>query len=69
MEAGKGLDKNAYDSQENWSEDSHQKIHYWREKSHYSVFINRIDKILKDEPQKTFFLAARHHSRLLLQMR
>jgi glycosyltransferase involved in cell wall biosynthesis len=57
MEAGKGLDKNAYDSQENWSQESHKQIHYWREKSHYSVFLKRIDSLLEDEPGRKIFLA------------
>jgi hypothetical protein len=57
MEAGKGRDQNAYDSQENWSKDSHEQIHYWREKSHYSVFLKRIDSLLKDEPGRKIFLA------------
>jgi hypothetical protein len=57
MEAGKGRDNNAYDSQENWSKDSHEQIHYWREKSHYSVFLKRIDALLEDEPDRKIFLA------------
>jgi signal peptidase I len=57
MEAGKGRDNNAYDAQENWSKNSHEQIHYWREKSHYSVFIKRIDGLLDKEPDKKIFLA------------
>jgi hypothetical protein len=57
MEAGKGRDNNAYDSQKNWSKDSHEQIHYWREKSHYSVFLKRIDSLLKDDPGRNIFLA------------
>lgn len=57
MEAGQGRDNNAYDSQENWSKDSHEQIHYWREKSHYSVFLKRIDTLLENEPNKNIFLA------------
>jgi hypothetical protein len=57
MEAGQGRDNNAYDSQENWSKDSHEQIHYWREKSHYSVFLKRIDTLLEDEPYRKIFLA------------
>ncbi|PUE11070.1 hypothetical protein B9Z51_01720 [Limnohabitans sp. T6-5] len=57
MEAGQGRDNNAYDSQENWSKDSHEQIHYWREKSHYSVFLKRIDTLLEDEPDRRIFLA------------
>jgi glycosyltransferase involved in cell wall biosynthesis len=57
MEAGKGRDKNAYDSQENWSKDSHEQIHYWREKSHYSVFLKCIDSLIKSEMDRKVFLA------------
>jgi len=57
MEAGKGRDNNAYDSQENWSKDSHEQIHYWREKSHYSVFLKRIDMLIKDYPDRHIFVA------------
>lgn len=57
MEAGKGRDNNAYDSQENWSKDSHEQIHFWREKSHYSVFLKRIDALIEGEPQRKIFLA------------
>jgi glycosyltransferase involved in cell wall biosynthesis len=57
MEAGKGRDNNAYDSQENWSKDSHEQIHYWREKSHYSVFLKRIDALLEEGSDRKIFLA------------
>jgi glycosyltransferase involved in cell wall biosynthesis len=57
MEAGQGRDNNAYDSHENWGKDSHEQIHYWREKSHYSVFQKRIDTLLEDEPYRKIFLA------------
>jgi glycosyltransferase involved in cell wall biosynthesis len=57
MEAGKGLDNNAYDSPENWNKESHEQIHFWREKSHYSVFIKKIDSLLAAEPHKHIFLA------------
>ena len=57
MEAGKGLDHNPYDSQENWSKESHDQIHYWRDKSHYSSFIKRLDQLIKDEQDISIFLA------------
>jgi hypothetical protein len=57
MEAGKGRDNNAYDSPVNWSPESHEKIHYWREKSNYSVFIKRIDKLLSLDSNLKFFLS------------
>jgi len=57
MEAGAGLDNNTYDSIENWSQEGHDQIHYWREKSHYSHFIKRIDQLLADDKEKKIFLA------------
>jgi glycosyltransferase involved in cell wall biosynthesis len=57
MEAGKGRDSNGYDSQENWSEDSHKLIQYWREKSHYSVFLKRIDTLLENGSDRKIFFA------------
>lgn len=57
MEAGKGLDHNTYDSVENWTEDGHEQLHFWREKSHYSHFIKRIDQLFKENPNSRLFLA------------
>lgn len=58
MEAGKGLDHNSWDSIENWTEESHRQIHYWREKSHYSRFIRRIDDLFREQPDLQLFVAA-----------
>ena len=57
MEAGKGLDHNTYDSAQNWSAESHEKIHYWRQKSHYTVFMRYIDKLVMAQPELQIFLA------------
>jgi hypothetical protein len=57
MEAGKGLDHNAYDSAQNWSAESHEQIHYWRAKSHYSAFLRRLDKLVSEQPEMRIFLA------------
>ena len=57
MEAGAGLDHNTYDSVENWTQEGHDQLHFWREKSHYSNFIKHIDKIFAQEPELTLFLA------------
>lgn len=58
MEAGKGLDHNTYDSIDNWTLDGHAQIHYWREKSHYSNFVNKIDSMRENDDRFNFFLAA-----------
>lgn len=57
MEAGKGLDHNTYDSIENWTAEGHDEIHFWRDKSHFSNFIKRIDKLLEADDELSIFLA------------
>lgn len=57
MEAGKGLDNNTYDSVENWTEEGHEQLHYWRDKSHYSHFVKRIDQLFQENPNISLFLA------------
>jgi len=57
MEAGKGLDHNSYDARANWSQESHDQIHYWRGKSHYSAFLRRIDALFAEQPGRSLFLA------------
>lgn len=57
MEAGKGLDHNSYDASANWSQESHDQIHYWRGKSHYSAFLRRIDALFAEQPRRNLFLA------------
>ena len=57
MEAGKGLDHNTYDSVENWTQEGHDQLHYWREKSHYSAFIKRIDQLIEEDNELKLFVA------------
>jgi hypothetical protein len=57
MEAGAGLDHNTYDSVENWTKKGHDELHFWREKSHYSHFIKRIDQLFTEQPSLKLFLA------------
>jgi hypothetical protein len=57
MEAGAGLDNNTYDSVENWTQDGHDQLHFWREKSHYSNFIKRVDQLFAENNELTLFLA------------
>ena len=58
MEAGAGLDNHSYDSRENWSDEGHRLIHHWREKSHFSRFMQRLDKLLWEDDSQSIFLAA-----------
>lgn len=57
MEAGKGLDHNTYDSVENWTQEGHDQLQYWREKSHYSHFIKHIDQLFESDSESILFLA------------
>ncbi len=57
MEAGAGLDHNTYDSVENWTQEGHDQLHFWREKSHYSAFIKRIDKLIEEDSSLKLFVA------------
>ncbi|MEK7991073.1 MAG: glycosyltransferase, partial [Thiotrichaceae bacterium] len=58
MEGGKGHDKQPWDSNDNWHEESHKQIEYWRDRSHYSHFIKRIDEIKNESSSiKKVFLA------------
>ena len=57
MEAGAGLDHNTYDSVENWTQEGHDQLHFWREKSHYSAFIKRLDKLIEEDRNLKIFVA------------
>ncbi len=58
MEAGPGLDGHRYDSPENWPEADHVTLQHWREKSHYSNFMARLDQMIERGEVETIFLAA-----------
>lgn len=57
MEAGAGLDHNTYDSVENWTKEGHDELHFWRDKSHYSAFIKRIDQLIEENNDLKLFVA------------
>lgn len=58
MEGMPGTDINSYDAPHNWLPESHQQINQWRERSHYSRFMARIDQLLEEQPDLKLFLAA-----------
>lgn len=58
MEGSRGTDNKVYDSIENWTKEGHDKINYWREKSHYSNFVKRIDEMIDHDVNLKIFLAA-----------
>jgi glycosyltransferase involved in cell wall biosynthesis len=58
MVGAPGSDTASYDCRENWTDDGHQQINLWREKSHFSHFLKRIDALIKEGKVDRIFLAA-----------
>ncbi len=56
MEGGVGYDNLSYELPNNWDKDGLEKLRYWRGKSHYNVFMKKMDSILKENPDQKFFL-------------
>ena len=57
MQGGSGQQLASYDSTENWSDESHQAITEWRDKSHYSRFLDKI-KSMPEHDNLGIFCAA-----------
>lgn len=58
MGGGKGHDSSPWNQPQNWSEEGQARMYYWRGRSHFTVFLDEIDRRLDEEPDLTFFLAA-----------
>jgi hypothetical protein len=58
MEGASGTALQSYDNPENWTADSHAEITAWRDKSHFSAFMARLDTLFADQPDARVFLAA-----------
>lgn len=58
MAAGAGTPVEAWDSQENWSQDDHAKIVEWRSKSRYEAFIDHVRKTMPHLKPHQMFVAA-----------
>lgn len=58
MEAGPGRDHNSYDRPENWLPEDHALIHTWRERSHFSHFMKRLDVLTAEGRANHIFIAA-----------
>jgi hypothetical protein len=58
MAGGKQFEHLPWESVENWTQKGHDQVAYWRERSHYSAFLKRIDALLEAGEADTFFLAA-----------
>lgn len=58
MVGGPGTDNASYDRAENWTADGHAAINHWREKSHYSHFMGRIDALIAEGRAERIFVAA-----------
>ncbi|MEP1423150.1 MULTISPECIES: glycosyltransferase [Alphaproteobacteria] len=58
MVGAPGSDGASYDRADNWTTDGHAAINYWREKSHYSHFLSRIDLLIGKGRADRVFVAA-----------
>ncbi|MCC5809412.1 MAG: glycosyltransferase [Ectothiorhodospiraceae bacterium] len=58
MEGGRKDEHLPYESPDNWSEEDHDLIDYWRSKSHFSHFMRRIDQLIAKGGVGRLFLAA-----------
>lgn len=58
MEGTATTDHNSYDGAHNWLPESHEQLNQWREKSHYSRFIERIETLIRATPDLQLYLAA-----------
>lgn len=47
-----------YEALDNWTKEGHEEIKYWREKSHFSHFIKRLDRLVAEGGAERIFLAA-----------
>ena len=58
MGTGPAFDHLSYESPENWPAERHAELTQWREKSHMSRFMARIDQLIEEGRAETLFLAA-----------
>lgn len=59
MAGGKAYEHLPYEQSEgNWSEEGHQAIAHWREKSHFSHFFKRLDALTAEGRAERIFVAA-----------
>lgn len=58
MAGGKNYEHLLYEHQCNWTEEDHEKIAEWREKSHYLNFFRRIDQLIATGEISSIFVAA-----------
>lgn len=58
MAGGAEYDHLPYEAAENWTEQGHQQIAHWREQSHFSRFLTRLDTLVGAGRAGRIFLAA-----------
>lgn len=58
MQGGAGDDKTPFDSPKNWTKESHEIIQKWRDSSHYSRFLRRLNELDGGTGSAKIFLAA-----------
>ncbi len=58
ISTGPGFDHLSYESPDNWPEERHAEMLYWRAKSQPEVFEARLDELIAQGKAETVFLAA-----------
>lgn len=58
MIGGTGYEHLAYESADNWTDEGHREIDFWRKRSHYSNFLRRIDQLASAGRAEQIFVAA-----------
>ena len=58
MTGGRGYEHLAYESADNWTEEGHLETEKWRQRSHFSHFIKRLDALRAEGRADRIFLAA-----------
>lgn len=58
MATGQAYDHLSFESPANWPENRHQELTEWRNKSHVSHFITRLDQLIKAGQADSIFVAA-----------
>lgn len=58
MVGGRAYEHLPEEASTNWTEEAHNQIDYWRQQSHYSNFLKRIDRLMEQGEVDTVFVAA-----------
>lgn len=58
MVGGKNYEHLSFEATDNWTEEGHKLTEFWRKKSHFKHFINRLDTLISEGSADRIFLAA-----------